>query len=216
MASTIYLIRHGQASFMADDYDRLSHLGEQQSRALGQWWQNNLPISPVLHGTLKRQVSTFRIATETWANPPQAQVKEGLNEHQGTEIMRLYRDQYPPLNSKREALRQFFKVNRQWARGEIDSGPYESWADFQQRVRTTMADILAHLTFEESIILLTSGGVIATAIGMALNLEEEKIMELNWQIRNTSISAIQYSKGRLFLRDFNGVPHLQEEQISYV
>ena len=34
--SAIHLVRHGQASFGADDYDLLSALGERQSRVLGQ------------------------------------------------------------------------------------------------------------------------------------------------------------------------------------
>ena len=34
--SAIHLIRHGQASFGADDYDLLSALGERQARLLGE------------------------------------------------------------------------------------------------------------------------------------------------------------------------------------
>ena len=36
--SRLFVIRHGQASFLADDYDQLSPLGEEQGRALGAYW----------------------------------------------------------------------------------------------------------------------------------------------------------------------------------
>jgi len=35
MSTTLHLIRHGQAAFGSDDYDRLSELGREQSRLLG-------------------------------------------------------------------------------------------------------------------------------------------------------------------------------------
>jgi broad specificity phosphatase PhoE len=34
---TLYLVRHGQASFGADDYDQLSELGRRQSVRLGEY-----------------------------------------------------------------------------------------------------------------------------------------------------------------------------------
>jgi broad specificity phosphatase PhoE len=34
----IYLVRHGQASFGAENYDQLSTLGQQQSQRLGEYF----------------------------------------------------------------------------------------------------------------------------------------------------------------------------------
>ncbi|MGH9676067.1 MAG: phosphoglycerate mutase family protein, partial [Candidatus Acidiferrum sp.] len=34
----LVLVRHGQASFLQQDYDKLSELGEKQSRLLGEYW----------------------------------------------------------------------------------------------------------------------------------------------------------------------------------
>ncbi|MEL7341246.1 MAG: histidine phosphatase family protein, partial [Bacteroidota bacterium] len=147
---------------------------------------------------------------------PDAQILPGLNEHQGTEVMKYHAGKDAPKVDKKTALKTFFALNRRWLKGEIDSGPYETWADFQQRVRTTYKDIFAQLKGGESVALFTSGGVIATGIGIALGLSDEKILELNWQIRNSSISILKHNKGRLFLRDFNWVPHLDQEQITYV
>ncbi|MFK7921360.1 MAG: histidine phosphatase family protein [Bacteroidia bacterium] len=218
MANTIYLIRHGQASFMAENYDQLSPLGYAQAEALGSWWEGSLAVpDQIAHGSLHRQRQTWEAFREaTPQKLPTAQTVEGLNEHQGTEVLQHHRGEASVPQSKKEALQQFFKMNMRWLADEIDSGPFEPWADFQIRVRTTLASLFAELEAGQSLALITSGGVIATGIGMALGMNDEKIMELNWQIRNSSISVLQHSKGRLFLRDYNWVPHLRKEQITYV
>ena len=57
---TLYLVRHGQASFGADDYDNLSDLGRRQSVRLGEYWRaKGLKFDAVLVGTLKRQTQTL-------------------------------------------------------------------------------------------------------------------------------------------------------------
>ncbi|HMT18153.1 MAG TPA: phosphoglycerate mutase family protein, partial [Ottowia sp.] len=61
---TLYLVRHGQASFGTDHYDQLSELGRRQSLRLGQYWRERsgaeLAFDAVLTGTLARQVQTWQ------------------------------------------------------------------------------------------------------------------------------------------------------------
>ena len=60
----IYLVRHGQASFGADDYDQLSPLGAEQGRILGRWHAGlGLQIDGIALGGLKRHRQT----AEAWA-----------------------------------------------------------------------------------------------------------------------------------------------------
>ena len=57
---TLYLVRHGQASFGAADYDQLSPLGRQQSERLGAWFrERGLRFDAVLTGTLRRHAQTL-------------------------------------------------------------------------------------------------------------------------------------------------------------
>ena len=57
---TLYLVRHGQASFGADDYDVLSPLGQRQSARLGEYFNSKgVRFDAALTGTLNRQVQTF-------------------------------------------------------------------------------------------------------------------------------------------------------------
>jgi broad specificity phosphatase PhoE len=56
---TLYLVRHGQASFGSDDYDRLSELGARQCERLGEYFRaKGLRFDGVITGTLKRHVQS--------------------------------------------------------------------------------------------------------------------------------------------------------------
>ena len=58
---TLYLVRHGQASFGADNYDQLSPLGWQQSRRLGQYFkERGYQFEAVITGTLQRHDETWQ------------------------------------------------------------------------------------------------------------------------------------------------------------
>jgi len=54
----LYLIRHGQASFNAADYDRLSPLGELQAECLGHYWQHRETPNMIATGSLLRHRQT--------------------------------------------------------------------------------------------------------------------------------------------------------------
>jgi broad specificity phosphatase PhoE len=56
----LYVVRHGQASFGAANYDKLSELGWQQARWLGQWFnQQGLQFDRLVTGTLVRHNETL-------------------------------------------------------------------------------------------------------------------------------------------------------------
>ena len=57
--SVLVLVRHGQASFSADDYDRLSPAGEAQARRLGDYWTRQAEVfDEVYVGPRRRQQQT--------------------------------------------------------------------------------------------------------------------------------------------------------------
>ena len=80
---TLYLVRHGQASFGADDYDNLSTLGHQQSQRLGDYFrERGLQFEAVLMGSLKRHRQTFEGIHQGLGLPPlEPLVWPGLNEY---------------------------------------------------------------------------------------------------------------------------------------
>ncbi|PTT61728.1 histidine phosphatase family protein, partial [Pseudomonas sp. HMWF007] len=65
---SIYLIRHGQASFGADDYDVLSPIGVRQAEILGQHLAElGVRFDRCLAGDLRRQQHTATSALEQFA-----------------------------------------------------------------------------------------------------------------------------------------------------
>nr|MBP8928961.1 histidine phosphatase family protein [Ottowia sp.] len=82
---TLYLVRHGQASFGADDYDQLSDLGRRQSVRLGQYlrerYGDGLRFNAVLTGTLRRQIGTWQGIAEGGGFDAPHVSWPGLNEY---------------------------------------------------------------------------------------------------------------------------------------
>src|SRR5262249_9030082 len=84
--STLTLVRHGQASFFSEDYDRLSPIGEAQSRNLGAYWVRlGETFSEVYVGPLRRQQRTAELVGEEFRRAglrwPEPTVIAALNEY---------------------------------------------------------------------------------------------------------------------------------------
>ena len=75
--SVLTLVRHGQASLFADNYDELSALGREQARLLGEFWvRRQIDFDEVYCGPRARQRQTAEIvgsactrAGRTWPEP---------------------------------------------------------------------------------------------------------------------------------------------------
>ncbi len=236
----IYLVRHGQASFMQDNYDLLSDLGREQARALGRYWQERAFTSDCcLVGTLSRQTETASLIAEAFENAgspfPDRISREFFNEH---EAATLYHHLLPELLNeapqaalkaeleekghkdpqvKRKLLKIFFECTLRWAKGELELGGFESYAHFRQRVKQGFEMLQKLSETHKSIVLVSSGGVIGALLGHVLDLSDEKVIEMNWQVRNASVSELSGRGRKFYLRSFNEMPHLpQKEQWSYV
>ena len=65
--SSLFLVRHGQASFLERNYDKLSAKGEEQARILGRYWAGlKISFDRVYSGPRVRQRETARIVGETY------------------------------------------------------------------------------------------------------------------------------------------------------
>ena len=65
---TLHLVRHGQASFGAEDYDQLSALGARQCLALGQHYaRRGVRFAGVLRGSLRRHQQSLAAFAEGFA-----------------------------------------------------------------------------------------------------------------------------------------------------
>ena len=87
--ATIYLIRHGQASFGADDYDKLSDLGCRQARVVGEYLRDcQITFDAVYSGDLLRQRETARLAVASQPGEVPHHVDPRFNEIRNDEQLK--------------------------------------------------------------------------------------------------------------------------------
>ncbi len=231
--SQLVLVRHGQASLFAADYDVLSPLGEEQSRCLGRYWlRSGVPFDAVYVGPRRRQQATARrvadVMEEAGCPWPTPTVVPGLDEYDGDGVLaaclpalverderirRLavaeaeYRD-HP--DRSRHYHRLFEAVMSEWQRGAVDSGAVETWRAFHDRVHAAWRGILRAEQGGRRVAVFTSGGPIAIAVQLATQAPEAVALDLNWRIRNASLTDIVFARDRVTLDSFNTVPHLDD------
>ncbi len=213
---TLYLVRHGQASFGADDYDQLSELGHRQSVRLGRYWaERGLAFDAVITGTLRRHAQTWSGIAEGAGLDLPPLAWPGLNEYDGDAVVRAIH--HHPMDQPRsaaqspEGYRQHFRLLRdglaQWMAGTVSPQGMPSYGDFVRGVTSALDHVRAH-HHGRNVLLVSSGGPIATAVGHVLGLSPEATIELNLRIRNSAVTEFQFNPKRHALLTYNTLPHL--------
>lgn len=228
--SILFLVRHGQASVEGDDYDLLSDLGAEQCRELGRFWlELGLEFDRVVVGPRRRhrqshdQVATlFRQAGRSW---PRAEQLPELDEHHGPQVLDLHRDSLLPGasmpedgNFMKRYLRLFRLGMERWTQGELETPkPHEDWRSFRLRVANGLDRLCDGGARSERIAAFTSGGFIAAAAGTVLDLDDRRILELSFGMRNGSVSELRFSpeRGRGVV-SFNVVPYREPRLVTFV
>lgn len=234
--SNLVLIRHGQATMFSDDYDKLSALGEQQSRLLGRFWlSRRVTFDEVYVGPRKRQIRTGELALEQLAaengNQPELIIINELDEYDGdgildhllplavrqderiSHLVEEYQQNISGPERFRYFQRMFEAVIRLWVEGKIHSEKVESWRSFHRRVQRGYRRIISSEGRNRRIAIFTSGGPISVAVQLATQAPEHTAIELNWRLRNCSLTEIVFSKDRLTLDSFNSIPHLEDASL---
>lgn len=206
----IWLIRHAQASFGAADYDKLSALGHEQSRALG-FALKALGAEPdaVFIGAQRRHRETWEGINTALGFPTAPGILPGFNEFDfGGLLNARYRGKERPttLHSDR---RLHFKMLREtvleWQRGEIMDPP-EPYAAFAERVRDARAQATAGKP--EQVIVVTSGGAIGQTVAEVMGAPADAMIRLQLQIKNCSLCRIVVTPRGEHLGTFNETPHI--------
>ena len=208
---TLYLVRHGQASFGAENYDQLSELGQRQSVRLGEYFrEQGLVFEAVLTGTLRRQVQTWEGLSGGlgWEAEPLAW--PGLNEYDSTAVIEAINAQPPAHPTTPEGYRQHFRLLRdglrQWMAGVVSPKGMPSYEEFVQGVVAALDHVRTRHT--GNVLMVSSGGPIATAVGHVLGTSPETTIELNLRVRNTAVTELIFNPKRHTLVSFNTMPHL--------
>lgn len=215
---TLYLVRHGQASFGTDDYDRLSDLGHRQARRLGAYFQErSLRFDAVFTGTLRRQRETLEGIAAALPGLPVAREHTGLNEYDSHAVVHAVHPEPLPRPDTPELYRHHFRILRgglmAWMEGRAQPAGMPSFADFRDGVRAALAQALPHKGGR--VLMVSSGGPISTALGLVLGLAPEAIIQLNYQIRNSSVTELSFGAQRHSLLTYNTLPHLDQAEFTH-
>lgn len=211
--AVLYLVRHGQASFTAENYDCLSELGYQQSAWLGEYFAaRGIVFSRAVCGTLQRQRQTARAVLDAMGQPLGAVENAGWNEYSGDALYRAYHGEGWSKARARGDVREFYRTLKaalaDWSQDRLAGPLPETWAEFGARVRSALDAACDDLPGEAAVLAATSGGAIGRAIADLLGAPPQTAIELNLQFRNSGFCEIFFSPRAKRMVSFNCVPHL--------
>ena len=218
----LYLIRHGQASFGAADYDQLSELGARQCHTLGQYFAaRGITFEAVLRGTLRRHAQSLAALTEGFGTLPATLEWPGLNEYDSEALIRTVHAGPLAAPDSPEVYRAHFRLLRQalaaWMAGDVAPDGMPNYASFVAGINGALDHVRTQ--HQGNVLLVSSGGPISTAVGQVLGTAAQATIELNLRIRNSAITEFAFTPKRHMLSTFNHVPHLdvagREDWITY-
>jgi len=216
---TLYLVRHGQASFGEDDYDRLSPLGHQQAQQLGRYLgarfaREGVQIDTVLMGSLRRHRETWEglAAGAGWSHQPQ--VWPELNEYDSEALIAAIHPAPLAKPDTPELYRHHFRLLRDalkaWMDGRTQPHGMPSYAQFVEGIEQALAHVRTQCPGHA--LIVSSGGPISTAVGRVLSTPPETTIELNLRIRNTALTEFAFTPKRHMLVSYNTLPHLDSAE----
>ncbi len=224
----LLLVRHGQASFGADDYDVLSERGWEQGRALGSWL-SGLDVTPtaVIHGSMRRHRETVEAMTQsaTWGDVG-VTVDAGWDEFDHVGLVAGHPDLAAGADhtavDRRRFQEIFEEVTARWTAGD-QAGALESYADFLLRVRGSLTRAMEVCGSGETVVVVTSGGPIAAVAATLVDpscVDDQAATARLWSRFNTVVVNAAYTRllvgsSGARLLTFNEHHHLSVEQVTY-
>lgn len=209
---TLYLVRHGQASFGADDYDQLSELGRRQAVRLGEYFaERGIHFDGLIAGTLRRHKQTLQGILQGMNRAGDHLAWEGLNEYDSHAVIATVHPEPLAKPTSPEMARHHFRLLRdglgQWIAGAAQPAGMPTWQEFVAGVRGALDHVRAN-HYGQNVLVVSSGGPIATAVGEILRTPPETMIELNLRIRNTAVTEFAFTPKRHALVSFNTIAHL--------
>lgn len=230
--STLWLVRHAQASFLETDYDVLSALGHEQARQLGDHFVAlGISFDRVVAGPRRRQQHTAELVVEAMrasgVTTPDVELLDALDEYRAEELAAHLPElaaKHPDLGElvhelgqagdRRARGRAFERVTQRvlgmWADGALETASVESFVAFRGRLEQAL-DVLANPEATgQSVAAFSSGGSIGALVASVLGASPRTALELGWNLNNASFTEIVWSGRRRSLRRFNVLSHLPD------
>ena len=215
---SLYLVRHGQASFGAANYDQLSDLGRRQCVRLGEYFaERGKRFDAVFTGTLARQIQSWEGIAHGMAQaavnapaPPVATQLPALNEYDSAAVIAAVHPEPLARSVNPEAYRHHMRVLRQglsgWMDGSLAPANMPSHAEFSAGI-AKLLDVVRQ-GYAGNVLLVSSGGPIANAIAQVLGAPKVAAIDLNLRMHNSAVTEFAFTPKRHLLQSFNSLPHL--------
>jgi len=213
--SELFLVRHAQASFGTDDYDRLSDLGHRQAHWLGEHFrQCELEFDRIICGDMVRHRETASGILRGMGRESAAFENDpAWNEFDFEAIVTAYLEEHrEEMPAPGASLATFSRILRAallaWAENRLRAALPERWEHFDERVRAGLSGITGKTEDGSRILLISSGGAISTALRQVLDAPPGTMVHMNLQLRNSSVSHLFFNSKNIHFSGFNHVPHL--------
>ncbi len=219
----VLLVRHGQASFGADDYDVLSETGWEQSRLLGRYLASRGVVADVvLRGGMRRHRETSEALVEGagWSAP--LEEEPGWDEFDHLGVVATYPDLPADGELDRRGFQRVFEqATARWTAGEHDADYPESFGAFRERVGRALSGACDRAGSGSTVVVVSSGGPLASACaGLVAPGDESSVQAGLWSrfntvVVNTSVTRVVVGSTGPRLLTFNEHPHLEGDHLTY-
>ncbi len=219
--ASIFLVRHGQASFGSSNYDVLSPLGEKQAKVAGEYFRDSgIEFDAMYCGSLKRQIDTASIVAASQRRQPQLNLDERFNEirveEQFDKLLPIAAIQNPTAltlmknglksgNNYQKVLEILFFY---WVSNDCSEVGIQTWAEYSAAVSAALQDVIVANGRGKTLGIFTSGGTIATAVAHILELSGHSAYKFYEPVTNCSITRLIYSSDRVSVVSINDYSYL--------
>ena len=211
----LYLIRFAQASFGADDYDKLSELVNKQSYALGKALasQGMQPDTWIMSVMPRHRETIEGIAKGIRLNAISAEIQTSLNEFNFTGLLNA---KYSGLTSpekmhtdRKTHFRILRKTVLEWQADDIENPP-ETWTEFEQRIEVTKKKLIMRDEYHK-VLARSSGTAISQMTAAALQTPRKQQIRLQLQMQNCAVNRFIFTRSRFYVHEFNESRHTTQK-----
>ena len=225
MSTRLLLVRHGQASFGADDYDALSDLGGEQARVLGAALaERGVQPALVLRGSLRRHEGTVAGLLDGLGTAPDVAVDDGWDEFDFHHVVATHRPAFAmaDLGAAADPRRAFQEIydaaTARWTSGGHDTDYHESFPAFRDRVAAVLDRTARRAHEHRDVVVVSSGGPIAMAAALLTAGQDPHPATLaavwaalNRVSVNTGVTKVVASRRGLWLSTYNEHLHVEAD-----
>jgi broad specificity phosphatase PhoE len=223
----ISLVRHGQASFGAADYDVLSELGHRQAALLDAALAGRGATAEVVRaGSLKRQFDTALACRRSARGAVVQDARWDEYDSAGVVVHHAVAAAEPPRDAAGDPVgigapegitsQEFQEVLDEallaWIRAGEGSPCPESWPAFRGRALAALHELAAGLGSGQDALVFTSGGTIAAIAAALLGAPDPVFVTLNKLVVNTSVTKVMAGRSGLRLLSYNEHAHLEHDR----